>query len=159
MSILKIASKADLIRQAIIELAGEDGVVTPRAVFEAARSPNSVLHDQFEWNGKKAVEELGLQRAAALIRTVKVQVIVDSVKIVAPFFVNDPRDSKPGEYLPLQGVKNDDALRHGVLLNEISRIEGALVRAKAIAGVVDLSAEFEQMLAVVGVIKERVKAA
>lgn len=159
MSELKMASKAELIRQAIIALSDENGVVTPRAVFEAARSPNSVLHDQFEWDGEKAVVELGLQRAAALIRTVKVQVVVDSVKVVAPFFVNDPRDSRPGEYLPLQSVQSDDALRHGVLLSEIARIESAVMRAKAIAGIVDLIAEFEQMLETVGSIKARVKAA
>lgn len=159
MSEVKHASRAELVRQEIMALADENGIVTPRAVFEHAKNPNTALHGEFTWDGEQAIEELGLQKAAALIRTVKVQIIVDSRKIVAPFFVNDPRDSRPGEYMPLQQAKNDDTLRHGILLNEISRIEGAVMRAKAIAGVMDLSAEFEQMLATVGSIKERVKAA
>jgi hypothetical protein len=159
MSTITHASRAELIRQEIMSLADEHGIVTPRVVFEAAKNPNSALHGEFVWDGKQAIEDLGLQRAAALIRTVRVQVVIDSRKVVAPYFVNDPRDSRPGEYLPLQSVKNDDELRHGVLLAEISRIEGAVMRAKAIAGVVDLSAEFEQMMTTVGAIKERVKAA
>ena len=155
---IREATKSELIRNAIMELADADGMITPRAVFEAAKSPNSILHGEFVWDGQQAIEDLGLQRAAALIRTVRVQVVIDSRKVVAPYFVNDPRDSRPGEYLPLQSVKNDDSLRHGVLLAEISRIEGAVMRAKAISGVVDLSAEFEHMMATVGAIKERVKA-
>lgn len=144
---IKQATKRELIRQAIAELADTNGVITAKAVFEAARSPNSILHHEFEWNGDKAVVALGMQRAAELIRTVRVEVVVQSHKVVAPYYVNDPRDNQSGVYRPLMSVKDDETIKRGVLINEISRIEAAIKRASAISGVLDLSHEFEQMMA------------
>lgn len=146
---IKQATKRELIRQAIAELADANGVVTAKAVFEAARSPNSILHHEFEWDGDKAVISLGMQRAAELIRSVRVEIVVQSHKIVAPYYVNDPRDSQTGVYQPLSVARNDDTMKRGVLINEISRIEAAIKRASAISGVLDLSDEFEQMMTAV----------
>lgn len=159
MNTIKHASKIELLREAIMATADENGVVTNKGVFEAARNPNSILHDQFEWDGERAIEALGLQRASELIRTVRVTVIVDSHKIVAPYYVNDPRDSKIGEYIPLNTIKSDDAMKHGVLINEVSRIESAIRRAMAISGVLDIEKEFETMMQSVSVIRQRIKEA
>src|SRR5262249_35758909 len=49
-----------------------DGPLTSSAVFDAARPKDAVLHGEFQWDGKKAVEELGLIRARTLIRAVVV---------------------------------------------------------------------------------------
>lgn len=146
---IRQTTKRELIRQAIAELADANGVVTSKAVFEAARSPNSILHHEFEWDGDKAIVALGMQRAAELIRSVRVEIVVQSHKIVAPYYVNDPRDSQTGVYQPLATVKNDETMKRGVLINEISRIEAAIKRASAISGVLDLSSEFEQMMTAV----------
>lgn len=156
---LKQTSKKELIRQAIAELADSNGTVTANAVFEAARSPNSVLHNEFEWNGDKAVIALGLQRAAELIRSVRVEVIIDTHKVVAPYYVNHPASNRSGEYMPVKQVANDDTIKHGVLINEMSRIEAAINRARAIAGVLNLEAELSNMMASVETVRARVKSA
>lgn len=156
---LKQTSKKELIRQAIAELADSNGVVTSQAVFEAARSPNSVLHGEFEWNGDKAVIALGLQRAAELIRSVRVEVIIDTHKVVAPYYINHPSSTRAGEYMPVKEVANDETIKHGVLINEMSRIEAAINRARAIAGILDLEMELSKMMASVNVVRERVREA
>lgn len=153
---IKAASKFELIRDAIAATADENGVVTSRGVFEAARSENNILHHEFEWNGDKAIEALGLQRAAELIRTVRIKVVVDSRKIVAPYYVNSPREDKAGEYIPIASVKADDTVKHGVLLAEISRIESAIRRGMAIAGVLEIEREFETMMQSVDAIRNHI---
>lgn len=156
---IKQATKREMVRQAILELADANGYIDKRTVFEAARSPNSVLHDEFEWDGNAAIIELGLQRASELIRVIKVEVVIDSHKIVAPYYVNHPSDSKNGVYVPLAGVKDDATIKQGVLINEVSRIESAIKRARAIAGALDLEPEFDNMMSSVGVIRARLQEA
>lgn len=155
---LKQASKKELIRQAISELADSNGVVTSQAVFEAARSPNSVLHGEFVWDGDKAIVELGLRRAAELIRSVRVEVVIDSHKVVAPYYVNHPSTSRSGEYVPVKSAADDDVIKHGVLINEISRIEAAISRARALAGIFNLEPEFAKMMEAVNDAKSRINA-
>lgn len=155
---IKAASKLELIRDAIAATADENGVVTSRGVFEAARSENNILHGEFEWDGDRAVEALGLQRAAELIRTVRIKIVVDSRKIVAPYYVNNPRDDKTGEYLPVATVRDSEPMKHGVLLAEISRIESAIRRGMAIAGALEIEREFETMMQSVDAIRQRVTA-
>lgn len=152
---IKQATKRELIREAILELADANGHIDKRTVFEAARSPNSILHNEFEWDGDAAIIELGLQRASELIRVIKIEIVVDSHKIVAPYYINHPSDSKNGVYVPIAGAKDDETIKHGILINEVSRIEGAIKRAKAIAGALDLEAEFDAMMSSVNNIRSR----
>ena len=64
------------IRTALIEIAdGNDGYLSPHAVVQAASNPESVLHDEFEWNNDAAGERFRLLQAAALIRRVRVTVV------------------------------------------------------------------------------------
>lgn len=154
---IKDASKIEMIREAIAATADENGVVTTRGVFEAAKNANNILHNEFVWDGQKAVEELGLQRAAELIRTVRIRVVVDSRKIIAPYYVNNPRDDKAGEYLPVSSIKSDETAKHGVLLSEISRIESGIRRGMAIAGALEIEQEFETMMQSVDAIRRCIK--
>jgi hypothetical protein len=156
---IKQATKRELIRQAIAELADANGVVTAQSVFEAARSPNSILHGEFVWDGDKAIVELGMQRAAELIRSVRVEVIIDTHKVVAPYYVNHPSTSRSGEYMPVKTAADDDVIKHGILINEISRIEAAINRARALAGIFSLESEFAKMMEAVNDAKARIKVA
>lgn len=153
---IKAASKLELIRDAIAATADKDGVVTSRGVFEAARSENNILHGEFEWDGDKAIEALGLQRAAELIRTVRIKIVVDSKKVICPYYINNPRDDKTGEYVPVSSVRESEPMKHGVLLAEISRIESAIRRGMAIAGALDIEREFEAMMQSVDAIRQRI---
>jgi hypothetical protein len=156
---IKSASKIELIREAIAATADKDGIVTSRGVFEAARSENNILHGEFIWNGSEAVEALGLRRAAELIRTVRIKIVVDSQKIISPYYINNPRDDKAGEYVPVTFVRESEPMKHGVLLAEIARIERAIRRGMAIAGALDIEQEFEAMMQSVDAIRQRIEGA
>ncbi len=49
-----------------------NGKLTAEQVVQAAKDPNSPLHDQFLWNDKKAAHKQRLDTARQLIRSVKV---------------------------------------------------------------------------------------
>jgi hypothetical protein len=148
-------TKAEILREAMFATKDEQGV-HPRGVFEAARNPNSPLHGEFIWDGDKAVEELGLQRAAELIRVYKVELVVKEVRFVAPQFVSDPRENDRRNYVDLQTVKQDENMSKAVMLAELSRIESAIIRARAISGFLEMADDFEAMLEQIVSIRARV---
>ena len=152
------ATRKELLRRAIMDTCDENGDTSPRRVFEAARNPNNPLHGEFVWDGEAAIVELGLETAARLIRTLKVEVVVDSIKIAAPYYVSDPRENEDRNYVPLVDVKRSEDMARAVMLDELSRIESAINRARAISGVLELIPEFEEMLLTVTRVKARVGA-
>lgn len=50
------------------------GRLVPRLIVDAARRPDSPLHDFFEWNDSKAAEKYRLIQASVLVRTVQVTI-------------------------------------------------------------------------------------
>lgn len=152
----KHMTRREILRRAILDTCDERGDTTPERVFEAARNPNNPLHDEFIWDGQTAVRQLGLDTAARLIRTLKVEIVVDSVKIAAPYYVSDPRENEVRNYVPLAEVKQSPEMARAVMLDELSRIEGAINRARSISGFLELSHQFENMLSDVMRIRARV---
>jgi len=59
-----------------------DGALLPERVVEAARNPNSSMHDQFDWDDSVAAHEHRLSQARALIKRVKVNVIRGDNEVV-----------------------------------------------------------------------------
>lgn len=53
---------------ALTALRGEDGRIDPEAIVNAARSKNSPLHDQFEWDDGAAAEQYRIWQARDLLR-------------------------------------------------------------------------------------------
>lgn len=51
------------------------GLLNPAHVVDAARSPDSVLHEEFEWDDDEAADAYRLAQAGALIRRVKFTLI------------------------------------------------------------------------------------
>lgn len=156
-SIDKMTRKEQL-RRAIMDTCDAAGNTTPERVFEAARNPNNPLHSEFIWDGQEAVRALGLETAARLIRTLKVEVVVRAHKIIAPFYVSDPRENDVRNYVPLTEVKQSADISRAVMLDELSRIESAINRARAISGFLEMAEEFESMLANVFAIRARIGA-
>lgn len=149
-------TRKELLRRAIMDTCLPDGSTTPERVFDAAKNPNNPLHGEFIWDGDAAVRELGMQTAARLIRTLKVEVVIDTIKIAAPSFVSDPRENDVRNYVPLKSVKQDPEISKGVMLDELARIEGAINRARSIAGFLEAAEEFENMLGSIMRIRARV---
>jgi hypothetical protein len=70
------------------------GVLEPEQVVEAARNPNSSMHNQFVWDDNEASHLYRLQQARALIKRVKVEVIRSDNEVVrVPVFVRSPTGS------------------------------------------------------------------
>ena len=151
-------TKKNLIIEAIERCRDANGVITRQAVFEAAQNPNNILHTRpgFKWDKNEAWREFNLEAAARVIRSVKVQIVVKSHKMVVPVYVNHPSTAKPGAYIRFDGVKSDEVIAHGVLLAEMSRIENALRRAMAISCALDLNPEFNKILDQILVVKDKI---
>ena len=142
---------------ALLDLEKRNRRLLPEDVVAAAADPKHVLHDYFEWDDSEAARLYRLDQARALIREVKVTIVTNDLKIVCPVYVSDPDpDRKNNAYVALTTIskREDDAQR--VLLDEFSRIEGALKRAKAVAAVLDLLDDLEAMAAALIGVRERV---
>lgn len=132
-------------RKAIEACRDKHGRILPKLVVAAARNPRSPLHREFEWDDKKAAEIHRLDRAQALIREVKVSFTVDDVKFAAPYFVSDP-SSRESAYVPTTAAAKDEELSEVILMDELRRIESAVIRARSIAAAFDLQSHFDRML-------------
>jgi len=110
-------AKAELDR--ISELHG--GKLNPEDVVAESKSKNSVLHEIFEWDNKKAADKWRIQQARDLIRNIRFVTTNEEVSISGRFYVNVREE--PGEirkYIPVKRA----------LLNETAR-KDLLQQAKA----------------------------
>ena len=55
-----------------------NGKLTPDSVVSESKNPSSPLHDNFEWNGRKAAHQWRLCQARAVIRSIEI------IRIEAP---------------------------------------------------------------------------
>ncbi len=122
------------------------GRIVPRRVWKAAQADkNHPLHNEFEWNVKLAAEEAWDRRASTLIREIRLEVIIDDRKVMAPYYVSDPRTDEPGYIQTVRIAKRED-WSQSVLLDELKRLEGGINRARELATVFRLESEFEKLL-------------
>jgi len=141
------AKRFDKIRMAVEACADRTGRIDPVAVWRAARGdPKHPLHGEFNWNVQQAAEHHWTETARRLIREVKLTVIFEDHKIVAPYYVADPQ--KPGSYSQTARVATRGDIAQRVLRDELDRIEAGIQRARALALSFELTAEFEKMLAI-----------
>jgi hypothetical protein len=135
--------KASYIRS----LGTRDGHIEPTAVVEAARDPKSPIHHEFEWDVSAAAQEHWLDTARTLIRFVRLEVTIESERIVAPYYVVDPdRPSRSKRYVALTRAARDREIAERVLLDELDRVAAALKRAHDVAAVLGLTAKLEELL-------------
>lgn len=142
-------------RKAIEACRDKHGRILPKLVVEAARNPRSPLHKEFEWDDKKAAAYHRLDRAQELIREVKLRVVVDDVRFAAPYFVSDP-SSRESAYVPTTAAAKDEELSESILMDELRRIESAIIRARSIAAAFELTSHFDRMLADVVAVRGKV---
>jgi hypothetical protein len=135
------ASKA----AAIAACRDTQGRITPRAVWQAARDPNHVLHREFQWDIKKAAEREWDRTAAELIREVRFVVTYEDRKIRVPCYVSDPRE-KASSYIPVARIARNSKASHAVLQREVEQIVGLIERGLKIAASFGLVSSFERML-------------
>ena len=144
--------------KALQAIEAASGVLTPEAVLEAAKSPESILHDSFTWDDSEAAHQHRLYQARKLISSVKVQIKTETQTISTVFYVRDPNAPKETQgYVSLNHLKRDDDLAREALLQEFSRVASALERARHLASALKMESEIEVLLTTVRSLHERVE--
>lgn len=102
--------------QVLSEINKRDGHIRPSKVVEEARAKDSLIHDEFEWNTKKAAYEYNLAQARRLIRVTPIRVDesfayhrlvhVPPVQIEGPTAVDNGRE---GVYKPIATVVKSES--------------------------------------------------
>ena len=101
------------------------GILSPEAVVEAAKNPNSALHTRFEWDNTKAAHQYRLWQARNLLRVV-VEIIDDGAeKIPVNVFVSltPDRTGDTGGYRQVIDVVSNKTLYNTMLENAVSELE------------------------------------
>jgi hypothetical protein len=64
-------NKTALVDEALENIYGQHGVVTPELLLEIASDPSHPLHSEFEWDNAEAANKYRLEQAAQMIRASK----------------------------------------------------------------------------------------
>ncbi len=137
---------SQIIATELSKLEDRNGRLTPEAVVEAARSPNSPLHDRFEWDNSKAGDCWRLEQARRLIRYVTVEIEDGDLTVTSVAYVHDPSvdDGEQG-YRSIKKLKSDrnDALE--AVVTEFGRAAACLHRARDIGAALGYSDQIDNM--------------
>lgn len=124
------------------------GRLTPSAVVADAKDPSSPLHDLFNWDVVAAAEQHWLDRAREVIRSVRIAYTVENVSIKLPKYVH--LDDTPGPssqgYRTVTSLQRDPVAAREAVRVEFERATGVLRRARAIAVVLGLEGEIDELL-------------
>jgi hypothetical protein len=147
MSARVIRQESSPTLHALQELASASGgALSPRAVVEAARDPDSPLHSEFEWDDSTAAEGFRLVQAGALIRRVRIKLIVEDEKTkTVSFQVSRAFESVPklrgkdsGSYVAIEQIADQPDLRNDVVadvLRQLKMLRKKHEKLEALAGV------------------------
>lgn len=141
------------IATALEQLRDPDGLLRIEKVIEAATDADSPLHDHFEWNDGEAAHRFRLGQARVLIRAQKITVRIGPAIIKSVAYV--PATNVSGAYRPLSEIEPSSDLARSVMLAELSRVGGALGRARNIAAILHLETEIDDLLGALAVLRER----
>ena len=100
--------RREKIRGVLTEIAEKhDGYLSPVAVLEAARNPDSVLHEEFEWDDSEAGEKYRLLQAAAIIRKARITIVRKEIQ-AKTVRIETTREyqSRPSARNPEQGYEH-----------------------------------------------------
>lgn len=88
--------KANIYGQAIEEFIEQDGGITPESLTSYAKDKNSVFHDWFEWDNKKAAHQYRLTQAREMLRSIQIVVQTDqeevTVRAFHPVVIGDKKE-------------------------------------------------------------------
>lgn len=134
----------------------QGGRLTPRAVVDDAKSPESPLHTLFDWDMEKAADAHWLERARAIIRSVRIHASEPSLTVIqAPYYVSDPSVPNEQGYISMASAKNDPQLAKETMRAEFGRALSALTRARRVADALGLSNELESLIANVTLVRDK----
>ena len=125
----------------------QDGVLTPDAVVEDAKSKDSPLHEHFDWSDSVAGAKWRLMQAREIIRSVRIEVRTETKMLKAIAYVRDPA-SEPKEqgYVATADLRKNHDLGREALLYELARAVAAMRRARELSVAFGLEDEVDLFL-------------
>ncbi len=97
------------------------GRLTPEQVVDAARSSKSALHKCFTWDDSEAAHKWRIDEARELIRSVRIEVVVEDRPIRSIVYVRDPEQPSGTQgYVAWMRVRKKDTA--DVLREELTGI-------------------------------------
>ena len=142
----------------IFEKLEKKGQLTPDAVVAEAASPDSPLHDKFEWDDSVAAHNHRLYQARKLIGSIQIERVVNTRTYFIPKYVHDPRKVEQG-YMSTISLKSEKQLAADVLLREYAVVQAAMSRAESMAAVLGMQADVKFIRAKAVTAKNKVAAA
>ena len=121
------------------------GRLTPDSVLRDAQSPKSPLHDQFEWDDSAAAKQWRLSQARELIRSIRVEVTVDTRTVSTVRYVRDPAAGEEQGYVETAKLRTDKDLARDALIAELTAAHSRFERAHSLADVLGLADEFDEL--------------
>jgi hypothetical protein len=109
------------LRDELLAIREEFGLLTPENVVRAAEHPEHPLHNRFTWDNTEAAAKWRLAEAANLIRSVKIRFVRpsgESGKVRA--FTRDPAAERPSVYDETEVVLENPVARE-VILQQMRR--------------------------------------
>ncbi len=146
------------VRAALAELENR-GRLTPESVVEAARDSNSPLHEHFDWNDETAAHSHRMEQARRLIRSIKVLIVHDELRIVAPKYVRDVT-LEPAEqgYRSLPAVARDPETQRPTLAYYFTQARTNMARAVNIAEALGFGDDCKGVMASIDKLLRRLEA-
>lgn len=140
-----------------LELDGK-GRLTPEAVVEDARDPDSPLHDRFDWDTDRNAYQHLLTQARQLIRSVEIVFRNTRTTLTCPMFVRDPTaGAREQGYVTLKSVRKEEDLAREVVVAEFARASHILRRAQNIATALGLDGEIGALIDNIKELRTRVE--
>lgn len=122
----------DQVQQVMLKLMNKDGMLDPHDVVNAARSPDSPLHQHFTWDDSEAAEKHRLHEARQLIRVTIETLPVDGKDVETRTFVSLSSDRKAGGYRLTTTVLSDDELRARLLEDALRELRSFEAKYRAL---------------------------
>lgn len=142
--------------RAVIQQLAQQDELTPERLVAHKEQPDSPLREYFTEDVGEAAHKRWLDEARALIRRVRVEIVVDEVVLSAPRYTHDPESTGAG-YIEVLSVRSDENRSRLVILQELRRAVSALRRANEVAAILGMSAEIGRLITAVTTVQENME--
>lgn len=153
-------AEQEAVKEALAAIARKNGgLLTPNSVVLEARKKDSVLHDLFEWDEKKAAHAWRIDQARELIRSVKVVIKTERTTITTVAYIRNPDcESDEQGYVDTVSLVGDEERSRTALISEFTRAGSSLRRARELAEVFNMKEEVDVVVESVDVLMTKVEA-
>jgi hypothetical protein len=135
------------VRDELRRIRDERDELTAEGVFEEATPEDAKLHPEFEWDGDKAIRELGLIRARRIIRSI----VVQSVEAKEPprheyvHIVSETPGRRAGEYVPMTVAVQSPDLYELALTHLQRKVDAAVEALNELRSVASKSSDADRL--------------